>query len=505
MLTHTNLSYVLLNCSVSIKRLREALHRVIVKHAILHTSFHLDTQTNKWFQRIEPLVSDNEGFIFAVSEGLQSDDEIRSLVTREIVHRDLFDTKRGQLVRLHIVRRAKTAPINEDLLQVGDIIIFNIRHEAIDGTSIPIFLSDLAQAYERGKLVVDPNAISYLDYTLYQSRIDRSASVAYWTKYLDGINMITPRAIARMPSDRPWPLNLCNITLSIPITFNLDDKIASTMIKYARENNITVASLCLACHFAFLIELTSEWDLLVSCTAASRPLEAEAVNILGPFADYILFRVTLDKKTNLTFNTLLHQMHTAMMESFDHLYVNVDNFSIDPTKPLATYQVCSDFQFDEKFQDIVLDKNVRLRHLADPSDDMPMSIWWRALAYVQFGSYIIYDAQTGKLSYVFVFSTDTYERSTGVRIIKQTTISIFLFHFWIRFCSETGSNAIWKTLEIISQLRSRNGGHRTILVTFFCNFTGFQETIHFEFVTGNIHIDILPLRSFLRKKLTNFS
>ncbi|CAF4084471.1 unnamed protein product [Adineta steineri] len=411
--------HILFNFSVSIKRLRQALQRVIHKHAILHTSFHLNTHTNKWFQRIEPLTKDNEGFTFVVSEGVENYDEINRLIMGEFSIQGLFDTKRGQLVRLHIVRRTKTPLINEDLLQVNDIVIFSIRHEAIDGTSTGIFLSDLAQSYDTGELVIDSNAISYLDYTTYQSGIDRSASIAYWETYFDGIGPAAIRAMSRIPSDRSWSLNPYKITMSIPIIFHLDNYITSAMVKCARENNVTIANLCLACHYAFLIQLTDEWDLAVFCTAVKRPLEPEAANILGPCADYIICRVILDDKTNPTFCTLLEKTHNTMMESFDHLFAEEDILSKDLTEMLRVGRQHSNFQFDEMLQDVALDNNARLQLLLNPSDGMPAAIWWRFAANIHFGAYVIYDSKVEKLSYAFVFSTATYEQSTAIRYATQ--------------------------------------------------------------------------------------
>ncbi|CAF4023463.1 unnamed protein product, partial [Adineta steineri] len=420
-LTQTNISLPLIiqNGSVSIKRLRQALQRVIHKHAILHTSFHLNTHTNKWFQRIEPLTEDNEGFAFVISEGVENYDEISRLITGEFSIQGLFDTERGQLVRLHVVRRTKTPLINEDLLQVNDIIIFSIRHEAIDGSSVGIFLSDLAQSYDTGKLMVDSNAISYLDYTIYQSGIDRSASIAYWETYFDGIGPSAIRAMSRIPSDRSWSLNPYKITMPIPIIFHLDNNITSAMIKCARENNVTIANLCLSCHYAFLIQLTDEWDHAVDCNVVKRPLEPEAANIVGPFVDYIACRVALNEKTNPTFCTLLEKTHNTMMEAFDHLFVEEDPLSKDLTEMLNVDRQCSDFQFDEMLQDVTLDNNARLQLLLNPSDGMPAAIWWRLATDTHFGAYVIYDSKIEKLSYAFVFSTATYEQSTAIRYATQ--------------------------------------------------------------------------------------
>ncbi|CAF4171278.1 unnamed protein product [Rotaria sp. Silwood2] len=220
-----------------------------------------------------------------------------------------------------------------------------------------------------------------------------------------------------MPSDRPWSSAGLVFSSAISVLFHLNNKLASAIIECARENNITVANLCLACHFAFLIELTGEYDLGVVCTMAGRPLEPEAANILGPFADYNVIRVTLDKKTNPTFITLIKQTHAVMTESFDHLFAEQDPLTFELAECMGGIQPISSFQFDEKLRDITLDKNVRL-HCLDPSDNMSIPAWWSVAALHPFSSVVTYDQESAEFSYVFEFSTVFYERPTAVRIIK---------------------------------------------------------------------------------------
>ena len=75
---------------------------VILKHAILRSSFHYDEERDEWRQRIEPLT--DEGFTFVTSQGVKSIEAGRYLIKQEYAM-DLFDIKRGRLVRLHIVHR----------------------------------------------------------------------------------------------------------------------------------------------------------------------------------------------------------------------------------------------------------------------------------------------------------------------------------------------------------------------------------------------------------------
>ena len=185
--------------SVSLKRLRHALNLVIKKNAILRTSYHVDPTTKEWYQKIEEL--SDEGYLFTESEisAEHYDQTLRKLMVQERKPGS-FPMDRPQRIRLHIVRQRRLSD-DQDSLQAGDIILLTIRHEAMDGTSLKYFLSDLSDAYKNGELLIRSDDISYLDYTLQERQKDKSASIAYWQAHHR--NMDLARFTSSMPSDRP--------------------------------------------------------------------------------------------------------------------------------------------------------------------------------------------------------------------------------------------------------------------------------------------------------------
>ena len=113
----------------------------------------------------------------------------------------IHDVAHGRMVRLHIVHKSNKDERSDDEIIPEDIIIINIRHEAIDGTSIPILFDTLAQAYSSmEEPMVDSNAIRYLDYMLYLQQTDLSSSFAYWDKQMASFNFT--RHFNRIPVDR---------------------------------------------------------------------------------------------------------------------------------------------------------------------------------------------------------------------------------------------------------------------------------------------------------------
>lgn len=180
--------------SVSIKRLRHALHLVIQKHAILHTSYFVDPETKEWWQQIEPLT--NEGFSFVSSYFNSDKNTLEQLLQQERLY-GLHDLKHGQVVRLHVVHKQDKVIEQEDNLVEDDIVIINIRHEVIDGTSLQIFSRDWANAYAMQELSFDANAPTYLDYAMYMKQFDSSDGSAYWKKLHSDFNVV--QHVSRLP------------------------------------------------------------------------------------------------------------------------------------------------------------------------------------------------------------------------------------------------------------------------------------------------------------------
>lgn len=192
---------VLLFCylSVSIRRLRRALHFTIKKHETLHTSVTYDSINNEWVQQIEPL--NDEGFSLVIDHLNDYQGSMEDLVQKEY-NFGIHDTPHGRIVRLHIVHKSHETERNDDEILPGDIIIMNIRHEGIDGTSVPILFDTLTQAYTSTEdLLVDSKTIRYLDYMLYLQQTDLSPSFTYWNERM--ASFYFSRHFNRILIDRP--------------------------------------------------------------------------------------------------------------------------------------------------------------------------------------------------------------------------------------------------------------------------------------------------------------
>ena len=150
-----------------------------------------------------------ERYIFLESEiSFANYDEMLDNIIAQELRPGLFLMEQVRRVRLHIVRRRFEGADTQnksidgtDLLQVGDVIILTVRHEAIDGLSFTHLLDELVQAYKTGELLIDPNRLTYLDYTIHERQENKSLSESYWKEHHKDLNPI--RFTSAIPSDHP--------------------------------------------------------------------------------------------------------------------------------------------------------------------------------------------------------------------------------------------------------------------------------------------------------------
>lgn len=151
---------------VDIKRFAEAWQDVVRRHAALRTLF----------------VSSEEGTI---------DQVVVKKAAARIVQLDCDDTE-------VLTALAKQQPIDCSKVQPPHRITvcktssgrvfckFDLSHAICDGTSIPILLRDLAQAY-KGKLSTEEKGPLFSDYLAYTQQHSREADLGFWKGYLEGI------------------------------------------------------------------------------------------------------------------------------------------------------------------------------------------------------------------------------------------------------------------------------------------------------------------------------
>ena len=150
--------------TLSIECLRRALRNITGKHAVLRTSLQVDPVCGNLIQYIQP--NDTQDWFMLHTHVIEDDSTLTTIFMDELTNRSHFDLYHGRVGRCHIVRHSATVANDDDVLSVGDWIVFNFHHVAFDGESEQILLDDLQKFYthEKELQVTDAQAtLQYID------------------------------------------------------------------------------------------------------------------------------------------------------------------------------------------------------------------------------------------------------------------------------------------------------------------------------------------------------
>ena len=153
--------YRLIEGTLSIARLHRALQQVVHKHCSLRTSIRFDSTTNCLIQRIIEPTGDNKELFAFIRSSFNNDDDLRTIILDELRNPLNFDLSDGRVFRVHVVLHQTE---DQDILRVGDYLIFNFHRIVFDLPSWDIFYRDLRLAYEcETTLPFDTKAVRYID------------------------------------------------------------------------------------------------------------------------------------------------------------------------------------------------------------------------------------------------------------------------------------------------------------------------------------------------------
>ncbi|CAF3762763.1 unnamed protein product [Rotaria sp. Silwood1] len=169
--------------TLSISRLRRALHLVVLKHQPLRTSLIYDTKEDMLLQKVNNTTHD--GLFTFIESTFKTNDDLTKIQYEERTNLDHFDLVQGRVFRCHVLYHKKS--VHKDTLEDGDLLIFNFHHASFDFASMSIFYRDLDQAYATGELIVnDKTDLRYLDYSIIERGMAMVAASEFWMTTLRG-------------------------------------------------------------------------------------------------------------------------------------------------------------------------------------------------------------------------------------------------------------------------------------------------------------------------------
>ncbi|AZK48671.1 non-ribosomal peptide synthetase [Paenibacillus lentus] len=258
---------------------RQAMTYMVTKHQMLRTSFHIQEFSTPVQMVHEQVPIDIEEMDISEIEG-----DPKQYIYNYLAEERLspFDVALAPLWRMKIMR------LNQQ--QVAIIWIFH--HAILDGWSAASFITELVNVYfalKEGSVPLVPLKSTYKDYVIDQMLVqDESELFDYWKKELAGYKRLE---LPELATTRSSP----DITIH---TEEINKTVIEQCKKVARENRVTVKTLCLAAFLAMMYSRSYEEDITVGLVENGRPITEDADKILGCFLNTVPFRISVDPQIN---------------------------------------------------------------------------------------------------------------------------------------------------------------------------------------------------------------
>lgn len=312
---------------------KEALHRVVQRHAALRTFFIWEglKQPVQVVQKQLELTWDDLDWR-ALSPEVH-DEQLTAYLVKEQTRG--FDLSRAPLMRLALIR------MSDDEYR----FVWTYHHILLDGWSGTLVSRDIASTYRalsRGEDLQLSNPRPYRDYIKWLQQQGLAGAEKYWRETLKGFTAATPL----IPKNVPAPTqNLqqrayydCPIRLSTEETTRLRDA--------ARQNRLTLNTLVQGAWALVLSRYSKQADVVFGVTVSGRPPELKGVEeMVGVFINTLPVRVRITSE--LTVADWLSQLQKEQLETRQYEY-----------SPLRRVQAWSEVQRGSQlFQSIVVFEN----------------------------------------------------------------------------------------------------------------------------------------------------
>ncbi|CAF3766289.1 unnamed protein product, partial [Adineta steineri] len=326
------LAFQVVQGSLSLNRLLQALRYVLNKHKILRTSLMFNNDNSSLKQCITDI---HATFAITMNQTFANENELRDITYQTTINPNLFNLSTGRVFHAEIVRHQISLNENNshDLITISDVLLIVFHHAAYDRSSFSIFFDDLCLAYNTNTISIeDDESLHYIDYSVQERLIDMTTSREFWYLQLEGYNLeyrLLPVNRHRLSDDHR---SSCASVTQI----SFDNEISQSFLDYASMHHVTPFQLGLTILYAFLFKLThGENDLCLSCLNANRH-KTELQNIMGMFVSTLPYRVQLDPQWSFAdlvkyvrekCLSILEHSHYPLQHILANLHINQSNIS----------------------------------------------------------------------------------------------------------------------------------------------------------------------------------
>jgi amino acid adenylation domain-containing protein/non-ribosomal peptide synthase protein (TIGR01720 family) len=282
------------------RAVRDALQRLVDRHAALRTSFVDDHGRPR-----QVVAADAAADVRLIDLG-QHPESARFSEALRAAHaasREVFDLGRAPLMRNLLLR----------LSPLDHVLVFVFHHIVSDGWSAGIVMRDFAEAYRAGQAGASAPLpglpVQYADFAARQRQSFASGAFAaqseYWKKQLSALPALN------LPTDRPRPAVLT--VRGAEYRFLIDKELSESLVRLSHREGVTLFMTTLA-GFEALLHRYSQQDEFAVGTAIAGRNAAEFEDVVGPFINTLVLRSNL--QGNPTFREVLRRVRDTSLDAY---------------------------------------------------------------------------------------------------------------------------------------------------------------------------------------------
>jgi FkbH-like protein len=283
------------------KALQYSLNVLIDRHKSLRTTYHVDSETFRPFQRIHEDISAK----IKVDDAIQrSEAEIKDQIIK--YYQEPFDLENGPLLKVYLVKQTETK----------HILMFVIHHIACDAWSLNILIEELLEIYEAHlsghQIILKEIDYEYTDFVKFQRRsMDNEEGdklKVFWQERLAGF----PQRLT-LPYDFQRP-KIQRFT-GKSISTKLNSHLYSQLTTLAKKNKTTLYSILLSTFQILLMGKSGQRKILLGTIASGRT-EKEFHRTIGYFVNPLVIAGTYDPEKK--YSDYLTEISDTVFRSLDH-------------------------------------------------------------------------------------------------------------------------------------------------------------------------------------------
>ena len=280
-----------------------ALRRVEERHEVLRT--HFERRGGELVQVVHPTPRSRLPHVDLSALSGDSRQATLEAIGAAVAWRP-FRLDRGPLLRAVLVR----------LGEQSHRVVACVHHAIFDGWSEPLFLAEVAAAYDAVRRGTEPElpelVVQYGDYAAWQRERLQGAHLAAlleaWRQRLAGAP-----TLLELPTDRPRPPVQTHRGGVLP--FRLSERTSAALRAFGRERRATPFMVLLAAFGTLLGRLANQSEVLVGSPVAGR-VTPELEPLVGCFVNTLVLRTSLAGAPG--FGEMVERARTVALEAFEH-------------------------------------------------------------------------------------------------------------------------------------------------------------------------------------------